>query len=133
MQPFYLAGREHLRTPAGIAGAALLHDENRQGWGEWFAEAGLAKVDVGNGPVFADFNILATAVIAGHGLALCPVDIFRDELKRGDLVVLSDISTNRDKGYFLTMAADASPAALTFADWFRREVSVDAEGRQPVT
>ena len=129
--PYYLAGWEHLRTPAGIAGADLLHDENRQGWSDWFAEAGLAKVDVGNGPVFADFNILATAVIAGHGVALCPVDVFRDELKRGDLVVLSDISTNRDKGYFLTMAADASPAALTFADWFRREVAVDTNGPEP--
>ena len=131
--PHYLAGREHLRKPEGIAVADLLHDENRQGWSEWFAEAGLAKVDVGNGPVFADFNILATAVIAGHGVALCPIDVFRDELKRGDLVVLSDISTNRDKGYFLTMAADTSPAALTFADWFRREISVDTEGNQPVT
>jgi hypothetical protein len=48
-------------------------------------------------------------------------------------VVLSDISTNRDKAYFLTMAANASPTARTFADWFRREVSVEAEGDQPVT
>jgi LysR family glycine cleavage system transcriptional activator len=124
--PHYFAGKDHLRTPAGIAGADLLHDENRQGWREWFSEAGLPNVDTGNGPVFADFNILATAVIAGHGVALCPVDVFRDELKRGDLIVLSPVATNRDKGYFLTMSVDASPAALTFADWFRQEVSVDA-------
>jgi DNA-binding transcriptional LysR family regulator len=132
--PYYFAGKDHLRTPGGIAVADLLHDENRLGWREWFSEAGLPDVEVGNGPVFADFNILATAVIAGHGVALCPVDVFRDELRRGDLVVLSEISTNRDKGYFLTMSADASPAALTFADWFRREVSVDAEadGQRPV-
>ncbi|TGQ67686.1 LysR family transcriptional regulator [Mesorhizobium sp. M00.F.Ca.ET.186.01.1.1] len=130
--PYYCAGRDQLRTPAGIAGADLLHDENREGWREWFSEAGLPDVDVGNGPVFADFNILATAVIAGHGVALCPVDVFRDELKRGDLVVLSDVSTNRDKGYFLTMAADASPAARTFADWFHQAVAVDlgAEDQQ---
>ena len=128
--PHYLAGRQQLRTASGIAAADLLHDENRQGWREWFSEAGLPNVDVGNGPVFADFNILATAVIAGHGVALCPVDVFRDELKRGDLVVLSDVSTNRDKSYFLTMSADASSAALTFADWFRREVSVDADDQR---
>ncbi|UVK56388.1 LysR family transcriptional regulator [Mesorhizobium sp. AR02] len=128
--PHYLAGKQ-LRTPSGIAAADLLHDENRQGWSEWFSEAGLANVDVGNGPVFADFNILATAVIAGHGVALCPVDVFRDELKRGDLMVLSDISTNRDKSYFLTMSVDASPAALTFADWFRRAISVDANDQRP--
>lgn len=125
--PHYLAGRDHLRTPAGIAGADLLHDETRDGWREWFSESGLPGVDVGNGPVFADFNILATAVIAGHGVALCPVEVFRDELKRGDLIVLSEIATNRDKGYFLTMLAQASPAAFKFADWFRQEVSADKE------
>ena len=121
--PHYLAGKAHLRTPAGIATADLLHDETRQNWREWFAEAGMPKIDVGTGPVFADFNILATAVIAGHGVALCPVEVFRDELNRGDLVVLSDVSTNRDKGYFLTMSANASPAAAKFAAWFRDEVS----------
>ena len=93
----------------------------------------MPNVDVGNGPVFADFNILATAVIAGHGVALCPVEVFRDELKRGDLIVLSEVATNRDKGYFLTMLAHASPAAFKFADWFRQEVSADTEagGSQP--
>ncbi|TPI17326.1 hypothetical protein FJ957_15850 [Mesorhizobium sp. B2-4-6] len=34
--------------------------------------------DVGSGPVFADFTILATAVIAGHGVALCPIEVFRE-------------------------------------------------------
>ncbi|CAN7176888.1 LysR substrate-binding domain-containing protein [Mesorhizobium sp. LjNodule214] len=127
--PHYLARREHLRTPAGIAAADLLHDESRHGWREWFLEAGLPEVDVGNGPVFADFNILATAVIAGHGVALCPVEVFRDELRRGDLIVLSEVATNRDKGYFLTMSAQASPAALKFADWFRQEVSAEKESQ----
>ncbi|ANT48835.1 LysR substrate-binding domain-containing protein [Mesorhizobium amorphae] len=127
--PHYLAGSKHLRTPAGIAVADLLHDETRQGWREWFLEAGLPGVDVGNGPVFADFNILATAVIAGHGVALCPVEVFRDELRRGDLIVLSEVATNRDKGYFLTMSAQASPAALKFADWFRQEVSADKQSQ----
>lgn len=32
--------------------------------------------------------MLATAVIAGHGVALCPVEVFRREIERGDLLVL---------------------------------------------
>ena len=83
----------------------------------------MAKGDVGNGPVFADFNILATAVIAGHGVALCPTEVFREELRRGDLIVLSDISTDDDKGYFLTMSAQPSAAEVKFAEWFRDQVS----------
>ena len=86
----------------------------------------MSDVDVGNGPVFADFNILATAVIAGHGVALCPIEVFREELRRGDLVVLSETSTDDDKGYFLTMSAQPSAAAVTFAAWFRDQVKADS-------
>lgn len=125
--PHYLARKGPLETAAAIAAADLLHDETRQGWQEWFAKAGIGKADIGNGPVFADFNILATAVIAGHGVALCPVEVFREELRRGDLVVVSDISTDDDKGYFLTMPAQPSAAEIKFADWFHDQVSVKAE------
>jgi len=125
--PHYLARKGRLDTPAQIAAADLLHDETRQGWQEWVSKAGIGKTEIGNGPVFADFNILATAVIAGHGVALCPIEVFREELRRGDLVVVSDISTDDDKGYFLTMSAQPSAAEIKFADWFRDQVSAKAE------
>ena len=125
--PHYLARKGRLDTPSQIGAADLLHDETRQGWQEWFSKAGIGKTEIGNGPVFADFNILATAVIAGHGVALCPIEVFREELRRGDLVVVSDISTDDDKGYFLTMSAQPSAAEIKFADWFRDQVSAKAE------
>lgn len=125
--PHYLARKGGLDTPSRIATADLLHDETRQGWQEWFAKAGIRKTDIGNSPVFADFNILATAVIAGHGVALCPIEVFREELRRGDLIVVSDISTDDDKGYFLTMSAQPSAAEITFADWFCDQVSVKTQ------
>lgn len=125
--PHYLARKGRLGAPADIAAADLLHDETRQGWRDWFSQAGMAGADVGNGPVFADFNILATAVIAGHGVALCPIEVFREELRRGDLVVVSDIATDEDKGYYLIMSAQPSAAEITFADWFRDQVSTDGE------
>ncbi|TGQ09968.1 MULTISPECIES: LysR substrate-binding domain-containing protein [unclassified Mesorhizobium] len=125
--PHYLARKGRLETVAAIGAADLLHDETRQGWQEWFSKARIEGRDVGSGPVFADFNILATAVIAGHGVALCPVEVFREELRRGDLVVLSDISTDDDKGYFLTMSAQPSSAESKFAEWFRDQVSIKTE------
>jgi len=48
-------------------------------------------------------------------------------LRRGDLVVVSDISTDDDKGYFLTMSAQPSAAEVKFADWFRDQISTDVE------
>ena len=71
--------------------------------------------------------MLATAVIAGHGVARCPILVFREQLRRGDLVVLSDSATDSDKGYFLTMSAQASAAEIKFAGWSRGQVSATAE------
>lgn len=121
--PHYLARHGQLTEPREIAAADLLHDENRDGWRNWAMKARVRGADVSRGPVFADFNILATAVIAGHGVALCPVDVFREELSRGDLVRLSEIAIDEDKNYFLTMRRPGSTSALAFAAWFIAEVS----------
>lgn len=124
--PHYRTTNPEVESPDGILTAALLHDETHAGWREWFEAAGLRHADPSAGLVFADFNILATAVIAGHGVALCPVDVFRAEIGRGDLVVLSDVATNRDKAYYLTMRSTAPPEARDFADWFVAAIA-DAE------
>lgn len=121
--PHYLARHGQLSQPREILSVDLLHDENRDGWRNWAMKAGVRGVDISRGPVFADFNILATAVIAGHGVALCPVDVFREELQRGDLVKLSEIAVDEDKGYFLTMRQPGSAAGGTFAEWFVSELS----------
>lgn len=121
--PHYLARHARLAQPGEIAAADLLHDENRDGWRNWAVKAGVRGADVSRGPVFADFNILATAVIAGHGVALCPVDVFREELRRGDLVKLSEIAVDEEKGYFLTMRRPGLAAADAFAEWFLAELA----------
>ncbi len=126
--PAYLARRPDVHGISTLAGADLLHDENHNGWRAWFRAAGIAPARDDRGPVFADFNILATAVIAGHGVALCPAEVFREEIARGDLVVLSEIATDLDKAYFMTMAKDPPDAVSVFADWFRAEVA-PAAGR----
>ena len=112
--------REHgpFKRPRQIAASPLLHDETRDGWREWCVAAGIASMDVSNGPVYQDFNLLATAVIAGHGIALCPVNVFRAEISRGDLVILSDTATNEDKGYYVMSRADRPKIAEDFVAWF---------------
>lgn len=70
------------------------------------------------GTVFQDFNLLGTAVIAGHGIGLCPVKVFSEEIRRGDLIVLSDFSTNGDKDYTIMIRQDSSGIATEFVRWF---------------
>lgn len=105
-------------TPEQIAASPLLHDETTQGWKEWCKAAGIADRSVQSGTVYQDFNLLATAVIAGHGIGLCPVKVFSEEIRRGDLVAVSDISTNGDKDYVAMIRRDRPQPAADFVSWF---------------
>ncbi|MGE0237523.1 MAG: LysR substrate-binding domain-containing protein [Parvibaculaceae bacterium] len=116
--PFYLERHPGLRRTEDIAKADLLHDEKVEYWLDWFRKAGLSPPRRLRGPVFQDFNMLATAVIAGHGVALCPIEVFRHEIQRGDLKVISDISTLEDQGYFINSSASPGRAIADFIGWF---------------
>ena len=107
-----------LDTASLIARAPLLNGVTRDGWKRWFlkAETGWAGDD--SWPTFQDFNLLVTAAIAGHGVALCPVDTFRLEIERGDLIILSDVAINEEAAYFASSANDAKSAVAAFLDWF---------------
>lgn len=116
--PHYLAKAQGpILSAADIAQAHLLHDENRSAWAEWFGKAEVKTGQLG-GPVFQDFNLLATAAIAGHGIALCPVDVFRRELEQGDLVVVSEVCTKDDEGYYLITETQPPAAVRQFSEWF---------------
>ena len=116
--PHYLSRHGVIESPSDISNADLLHDETRNAWQEWFERAGISEDDVSKGPVFQDFNLLATAVVAGHGVALCPVEIIGNELARGDLIVLSEIATQEDEAYFVIMDKSVTKPVKLFCDWF---------------
>ncbi len=116
--PRYLERKGELNGAQAIASADLLHDETVSRWRDWFARAGVAAGQTLRGPIFQDFNLLATAVIAGHGVALCPVQVFRREIEGGDLMILSDIATLEEESYFLITKSTRTKAVSAFSDWF---------------
>ncbi|GLQ28924.1 LysR substrate-binding domain-containing protein [Sulfitobacter pacificus] len=116
--PKFLAEHGPFDTPDAFISVPLLHDESRKGWRDWFAAAHAPWTGGDNWPVYQDFNLLFTAAIAGHGIALCPVDTFRNEIEAGDLIVLSDIATNTESYYFGTYSKNTPRAALNFVEWF---------------
>ena len=115
--PHYLA-RMTGRAPANIGQADLLHDEDTANWTQWFVKAGVLPIPAMRGPIFQDFNLLATSVIAGHGVALCPVEVFAREIAAGDVVVLSDIATMENESYFVVTPSRVHSEAGAFVDWF---------------
>ena len=114
----YLTRHPALRLPGGIERAELLHDETVDAWADWFEAAGRKRPAALRGPVYADFNLLASAVLAGHGVALCPVEVFRREIACGDLRILSDVATLTDRHYVMIRAKPTTPAVTAFEIWF---------------
>jgi LysR family transcriptional regulator, glycine cleavage system transcriptional activator len=115
--PHYLA-RMTGREPADIARANLLHDESAANWTQWFVKAGVSPMPAMKGPIFQDFNLLATSVIAGHGVALCPIEVFSREIAAGDVMILSDVATMEDENYFVVTQSRTRSEVGAFVDWF---------------
>lgn len=115
---YYVERHPQILQPGGLENANLLHDETIQAWADWFVKAGRRRSVSPRGPIYQDFNLLASAVIAGHGVALCPIEVFRREIKRGDLIVLSDIATLDDQGYYLISERSISAPVDAFTKWF---------------
>ncbi|MER8664548.1 LysR substrate-binding domain-containing protein [Mesorhizobium sp. M1148] len=124
----YVKHKPEILHSHALEGADLLHDESLNGWAQWFEKAGMKRVKPLRGPIYQDFNLLTGAIMAGHGVALCPIQVFRREIANGDLVVLSEIATLEDQGYYLLRADDAGPAVDAFTHWFRRICASEDDG-----
>jgi LysR family transcriptional regulator, glycine cleavage system transcriptional activator len=115
-----------LSTTERIRSASLLHDTDRTAWQKWFKAAGMAAPEPASGPIFEDFNLLRSAALAGHGIALAPPTLVADDLAAGRLVKLSDVSVFKSYGYYVLEPEDPDPrkaaAAETFKRWLFAEV-----------
>lgn len=104
-----------------ILALGLLHDTDSSGWRSWLQRAGHAAPAQSGGPVFEDFNLLRAAVLAGQGVALCPVAMIRADLDSGRLVQLSERTVLEEFGYYLLSGPAAGMAmareARAFRDW----------------
>ncbi|AMO76588.1 MULTISPECIES: LysR substrate-binding domain-containing protein [Pseudomonas] len=124
--PAFVARYGDLSTPEKIARVPLLHDNDREVWASWFKSAGVELNAPLAGIVYEDFNLMSTAAIAGHGVALCPVELVREDIAQNNLVVLSDIGVKCDGNYLLLHRKVPSNTVLTFRDWMLKEVKRDA-------
>jgi DNA-binding transcriptional LysR family regulator len=106
-----------LGDPAQWWQLPLLHDQSPQGWQTWFATAGLPAPALNSGVVYEDFNLMSTAAIAGHGVALCPTALIQQELANRYLVELSPLSASRERRYLLLHRPGGSELVTAFRDW----------------
>ena len=118
--PSYLARAPRAGNEIDFSAATLLHDEDGSTWSRWLHKRGVASDPINSSTIFADFNLLSIAVIAGHGVALCPTSLINAELATGDLVLLSDLTENCDRNYFLFQHHQRNDAVDRFCVWVKQ-------------
>jgi LysR family glycine cleavage system transcriptional activator len=124
LSPGLLASGPPLRSPADLRAHTLLHEENRDGWARWLAEARVEEVPTDRGPIYADGALTTRAAVLGHGVALGDTFLNADELRSGQLV--RPFPQALPFGSFWLVAPDfdsLGAAASTFVDWLLREVA----------
>jgi LysR family transcriptional regulator, glycine cleavage system transcriptional activator len=96
--------------PETLLAAPLIHDTKIAGWQRWFRTAGLGSIDLPPGPIFEDFNLLRSAVLAGTGAALCPASLIDGDIEAGRLVRLSDATQKEENAYYVLEPENPEPA-----------------------
>lgn len=126
-----LARHPAVKQPADCLKLPLLHDRARQDWRLWLAAHGVTAPEQLPGPAFSDDSLLASAAVAGQGLALVRDFYAAEALRRGRLKQVLDVAWPARFAYY----AVATPEALrrahvrSFRDWLVEEL---AGGEKPL-
>ena len=117
MAPSLAAGRP-IEKPTDLLDFALLHEDSRSVWKEWFDAAGVGDAGQMRGSVLADCALVMQAALRGQGAALCDESFARSAIEAGDLIQPFG-PTLALGSYFLVTRDFASlpPGARLFADW----------------
>jgi LysR family transcriptional regulator of beta-lactamase len=110
-----------LREPADLLREPLLRSYRTSEWEGWFAKAGLSPPAL-RGPLFDSSAVMASAAMAGLGVALAPRAMFLRELAAEQLVQPFAIEIDAGR-YWLThlLSRKPSPAMRAFRDWLVTE------------
>ena len=104
-----------LAQPADLARLPLLQLTTRpDAWDNWFRSNDLEPPQE-QGMAFEQFSIIAQAAVAGLGIALLPKFLIQSELDRKELVVILNMPTKSEAGYYLVTPADKSEHAPVVA------------------
>lgn len=130
--PLLPVGEFPLRVPADLRQHVLIHDatvpdfDDRPGWAQWLAMAGVDDYEAMNyGPRFADAVLAVEAAIAGHGVALAARPLVSADLVAGRLVMPFPQSIPSRYAYYVTtpVGATSRPAVTALCIWLEREAA----------
>lgn len=126
-----MAGRLGRIDAPGVAGRMpLIHDDQLAGrpefpgWADWFAAAGVAGGDVRRGLHFSGADHALDAALEGAGVLLTHAILAYDDLRRGRLVMPSDVVLPSRRAYhFVCRRGDENRRNVrALRDWLRQEI-----------
>ncbi|MDA7965799.1 LysR substrate-binding domain-containing protein [Ruegeria sp.] len=79
----------------------LQHSTRPQSWQIWFRHQGLKLPRRIIGPMFNQFEMLIDATKIGHGIAIIPEVLIRNELRQGSLIKVHPFEARTNTAYFL--------------------------------
>jgi len=116
--PSLLATGEPLRAPVDLQQFELLHEENRQGWSDWFRLAGAPEASCDRGPMIADGALVLQSALRGHGVGLADLAFLHDDLRAGRLVRPFETRLPYGAYYLVARSFKALPKpAAVLAEW----------------
>ncbi len=112
------------RTPKELIGARIIREE-RDLWEAWFKAAGVRFDTPMQGPSFNDSTFALQAAARGEGIALARRSILGEDLERGTLKRLFDISLPSPTSYWFVSPKETAAMAKVklFRDWVRTELA----------
>ena len=112
------------RTPEELLEARIIREE-RDLWEAWFKAAGVEFDAPMQGPSFNDSTFALQAAARGEGIALARRSILGEDLERGTLKRLFDISLPSPTCYWFVSPKETAAMAKVklFRDWVRAELA----------
>jgi LysR family glycine cleavage system transcriptional activator len=108
-----------LRTPFDLRDRPLLHTLDTTDWDAWLAAVGETRISVRQGRTYRTGDAAAGAAIAGEGVAIVDLDLYKYELDSGQLVAPFDfvLSNASPIVFFCARQRLAEPAISLFLEW----------------
>jgi LysR family glycine cleavage system transcriptional activator len=130
-------GRARPKTPRDMIKLGIIR-EDRDYWKAWFDKAGvpMEEARAARGPTFNDSTYALQAAARGEGIALARRSIVYEDLERGALLRLFDITVPSIQRYWFVSPKEtaATRKVKLFRDWVRAELAASpmralAQGR----
>jgi LysR family glycine cleavage system transcriptional activator len=126
MAPAMLAAGPPVTSAADLLHFPLLHEDDRDGWADWFKAAGAGATEPRRGPIFPDAALSAQSAALGHGVALGCRLLTWPDFSAGRLIAPVDFDI--PGGAYWLVASDfdrLGEPAKAFAEWVAEEIARD--------